>query len=75
MQSILAAEERFDEKLLEICVAGLTDKAPGTAKTVSTGFRYQLPPKFTMLYAVAVPDKGGATSVCNARAAYEALVG
>ena len=32
-----------------------------------------LPPKFTMLYAVAVPDKGGATSVCNSRAAYEAL--
>ena len=33
----------------------------------------ELPPKFTMLYAVAVPDKGGATSVCNSRAAYEAL--
>ena len=31
------------------------------------------PPKFTMLYAIAVPDKGGATSVCNSRAAYEAL--
>src|SRR5688500_7555531 len=31
------------------------------------------PPKFTVLYAVAVPDKGGATSVCNSRAAYEAL--
>jgi taurine dioxygenase len=31
------------------------------------------PPKFTMLYAVAVPDKGGATSVCNSRAAYNAL--
>jgi taurine dioxygenase len=31
------------------------------------------PPKFTILYAVAVPDKGGATSVCNSRAAYEAL--
>ena len=31
------------------------------------------PPKYTMLYAVAVPDKGGATSVCNSRAAYEAL--
>ncbi len=30
-------------------------------------------PKFTMLYAVAVPDKGGATSVCNSRAGYEAL--
>ena len=29
----------------------------------------EMPPKFTMLYAVAVPDKGGATSVCNARAA------
>ena len=33
----------------------------------------ELPPKFTILYAVAVPDKGGATSVCNSRAAYEAL--
>jgi alpha-ketoglutarate-dependent taurine dioxygenase len=33
----------------------------------------ELPPKFTMLYAVAVPDKGGATSVCNSRAAFEAL--
>ena len=31
------------------------------------------PPKFTILYAVEVPDKGGATSVCNSRAAYEAL--
>ena len=31
------------------------------------------PPKYTILYALAVPDKGGATSVCNARAAYEAL--
>ena len=33
----------------------------------------ELPPKYTMLYAVAVPDKGGATSVCNSRAAYESL--
>lgn len=31
------------------------------------------PPKFTMLYPVALPDKGGATSVCNMRAAYDAL--
>ena len=31
------------------------------------------PPKFTMLYAVEVPDRGGATRVCNSRAAYEAL--
>src|SRR6202166_5277609 len=29
----------------------------------------ELPPKFTMLYAVAVPEKGGATSGCNGRAA------
>lgn len=31
------------------------------------------PPKFTMLYAVAAPDKGGATSVCNSAAAFESL--
>ena len=31
------------------------------------------PPNFTMLYPVALPDKGGGTSVCNMRAAYEAL--
>ena len=31
------------------------------------------PPKFTMLYPVALPDKGGGTSIFNARAAYEAL--
>ena len=31
------------------------------------------PPKFTFLYAVAVPDQGGGTSVVNMRAAYEAL--
>jgi taurine dioxygenase len=33
------------------------------------------PPKFTMLYPVALPDKGGGTSICNMRAAYEALPG
>ncbi|MCG8546466.1 MAG: TauD/TfdA family dioxygenase [Alphaproteobacteria bacterium] len=31
------------------------------------------PPKFTMLYPVALPDRGGGTAVCNMRAAYEAL--
>jgi len=31
------------------------------------------PPKFTMLYPVALPDRGGGTGVCNMRAAYEAL--
>ena len=33
----------------------------------------EVPPKFTMLYPVALPDKGGGTSVCNMNAAYEAL--
>ena len=33
----------------------------------------KLPPKFTLLYAVEVPDLGGGTAVCNMRAAYEAL--
>lgn len=31
------------------------------------------PPKFTSLYPVELPDKGGGTSVCNMRAAYAAL--
>ena len=33
----------------------------------------ELPPKFTCLYAEAVPSKGGGTSVVNMNAAYEAL--
>jgi len=33
----------------------------------------EFPPKFTMLYPVALPDSGGGTSVCNMHAAYEAL--
>jgi alpha-ketoglutarate-dependent taurine dioxygenase len=31
------------------------------------------PPKFTMLYPIHLPDRGGGTSVCNMRAAYDAL--
>jgi len=31
------------------------------------------PPKYTMLYPVALPDSGRHTSICNMRAAYEAL--
>ncbi len=31
------------------------------------------PPKFTILYAVELPDSGGNTNVCNMRAAYNAL--
>ncbi len=33
----------------------------------------EYPPKFTCLYPVSLPDSGGGTSVCNMRAAYEAL--
>jgi taurine dioxygenase len=33
----------------------------------------ELPPKFTALYPVALPDSGGGTALCNMRAAYEAL--
>ena len=33
----------------------------------------EFPPKFTTLYPVELPDSGGGTSVCNMRAAYEAL--
>lgn len=33
----------------------------------------EFPPKFTCLYPVALPNSGGGTSVCNMRAAYEAL--
>jgi taurine dioxygenase len=33
----------------------------------------EFPPKFTCLYPVALPDRGGGTAVCNMRDAYEAL--
>jgi alpha-ketoglutarate-dependent taurine dioxygenase len=57
--------------------AKASDGAPAKVGANSTWHtdhtNQERPPKFTMLYAVAVPDKGGATSVCNSRAAYEAL--
>ena len=65
--------------LVSILDNRFTDSKGGPAKVVKNGTWHtdhtnqELPPKFTMLYAVAAPDKGGATSVCNARAAYEAL--
>jgi alpha-ketoglutarate-dependent taurine dioxygenase len=52
---------------------GLPTKVSSNATWHTDHTNQELPPKFTMLYAVAVPDKGGATSVCNSRAAYEAL--
>ncbi|PPR25000.1 MAG: Alpha-ketoglutarate-dependent taurine dioxygenase [Alphaproteobacteria bacterium MarineAlpha10_Bin3] len=35
----------------------------------------ECPPKYTMLYAVELPDRGGGTAVCNMRDAYAALPG
>jgi alpha-ketoglutarate-dependent taurine dioxygenase len=52
---------------------GQPAKMAGNATWHTDHTNQERPPKFTMLYAVAVPDKGGETSVCNSRAAYEAL--
>ena len=52
---------------------GQPAKIGGNATWHTDHTNQELPPKFTMLYAVAVPDRGGGTSVCNARAGYEAL--
>jgi taurine dioxygenase len=48
-------------------------KVPKNATWHTDHTNQEQPPKFTMLYPVALPDKGGGTSVCNMRAAYEAL--
>jgi alpha-ketoglutarate-dependent taurine dioxygenase len=56
-----------------------TDSKGGQAKVAKNATWHtdhtnqERPPKFTMLYPIALPDKGGATAVCNMRAAYEAL--
>lgn len=34
---------------------------------------YKNPPKYTMMYPVALPDEGGGTSFCNSRLAFEQL--
>ena len=52
---------------------GQPAKAGANATWHTDHTNQELPPKYTMLFAVAVPDKGGATSVCNSRAAYESL--
>ena len=52
---------------------GQPAKMAGNATWHTDHTNQERPPKFTMLYAVAVPKKGGETSVCNSRAAYEAL--
>jgi len=52
---------------------GNTAKVGANATWHTDHTNQECPPRFTMLYAVAVPDRGGATSVCNTRAAFEAL--
>ncbi len=52
---------------------GNTAKVAKNATWHTDHTNQERPPKFTMLYPVALPDKGGGTSVCNMRAAYSAL--
>ncbi|MCG8548322.1 MAG: TauD/TfdA family dioxygenase [Alphaproteobacteria bacterium] len=67
--------------LPEIGVLSSDDRdVHGTGKRVIRGTTWHTdhsftahPPKATILYAIAVPEKGGATSFCNMRAAYQAL--
>lgn len=48
-------------------------KAPKNATWHTDHTNKERPPKFTFLYAVAIPSKGGGTSIVNMNAAYEAL--
>lgn len=48
-------------------------KKPKNATWHTDHTNKELPPKFTCLYAVAIPSKGGGTSVANMRAAYDRL--
>lgn len=48
-------------------------KVPKNATWHTDHTNKERPPKFTFLYAVAIPGKGGGTSVVNMNAAYEAL--
>jgi taurine dioxygenase len=48
-------------------------KVPKNATWHTDHTNKELPPKFTFLYAVKVPDSGGGTSVVNMIAAYESL--
>jgi taurine dioxygenase len=52
---------------------GKTAKVAKNATWHTDHTNQEFPPKFTMLYPVALPDSGGGTSVANTRAAYEAL--
>ncbi len=52
---------------------GEVAKVPKNATWHTDHTNKERPPKFTFLYAEAIPSKGGGTSVVNMNAAYEAL--
>ncbi len=52
---------------------GKQAKVATDAKWHSDHTNQEMPPKYTTLFPVALPDRGGGTSLCNARAAYQAL--
>ena len=52
---------------------GQPAKAGANATWHTDHTNQERPPKFICLYAVELPESGGRTSVCNMRAAYEAL--
>ena len=60
--------------------ASETKDVHGTGKRVINGTTWHtdhsftaMPPKATMLHAIELPARGGDTSFCNLRAAYDAL--
>ncbi|MGY8993617.1 MAG: TauD/TfdA dioxygenase family protein [Rhodospirillales bacterium] len=52
---------------------GKQAKVATSAKWHTDHTNQEFPPKFTSLYPIELPDQGGGTSLCNARAGYEAL--
>lgn len=52
---------------------GKQAKVPTNATWHTDHTNKELPPKFTILHALAIPSKGGGTSVVNMGAAYDAL--
>lgn len=52
---------------------GSQAKVPKNATWHTDHTNKELPPKFTFLYALAIPNEGGGTSIVNMRAAYAAL--
>ena len=78
----LMPDESEKNRLPELPMIGLiaSKTVDREGKRVMTGERWHSdhvnqaqPPKFTCLYAVKLPDKGGATNIANTRAGYASL--